>query len=138
MSLPRTLQSLRDDFGLDYTTFYIACVLCGGKLGTLDLMNFEKGRFFLIWQYGLPWACCKFCIRWWAAKDRVANYQYSAPVATVEAETKQTLAELHVRCIGCLTELTYLDKLRIERLGACLHLCRNKWRGWCSRCQRQW
>ncbi|UQE90567.1 E6 [Trichechus manatus papillomavirus] len=135
MDMPRTIQGLRDNFDLDYGTLLLACLLCKTQLTDYDMMHFEAGRFFLVWQEGLPWACCRRCIRWWAAVDRVCYYQYSASIADVEAETNLPFETLNVRCIACLRQLTHLDKLALSHLGAYLHRCRNKWRGWCNLCR---
>ncbi|AOY65114.1 E6 [Equus caballus papillomavirus 8] len=137
MERPRTLTDLSRQLGLGLTEINIQCIFCKFWLRRIDLSTFIRKSLNLAWRGGYPYACCRSCSKVIAERERNQYYETSAKGPRVERLHGRPIGEIAVRCILCLSLLSYFEKVDVIERGESFYRVRDRWRAKCRECRAQ-
>lgn len=124
-------------FNISFLDLRLRCIFCNHYLGVRELAEFYEKQLSLVWRKFECFACCEQCVCLSAKFERENFFQCAIKPDTIVDLAKQSLQDVTVRCIMCMTLLDVPEKFD--------HLCRNRsfmlvrshFKGYCRRCMQR-
>lgn len=113
----------------------IPCVFCNNNLSFQDKCSFVVKNLRIVFRANIAFACCGSCLKNVAYYELCKYYRCSADGSNLDVLSGKCLKELVVRCLSCMKELEYIEKLEHSAKGELFHLVRHFWRGVCRHCR---
>lgn len=132
MEYPSSIRDYALAFDVCFDSVVVFCKFCFNPLNYFDLSNFDAKGLRLIWSDLKVYGVCCTCLKTSAAFEINEFYSYS--LLAKELLREGVLNGLIIRCLCCLSVLSFIEKLRLASEGALIHRIRKGWRGLCKYC----
>lgn len=113
----------------------ISCLFCNIALSFQDKCAFAVKNLRIVFRVDTAFACCSCCLKTVAYYELCKYYRCSADGTNLDVLSGKCLKELVVRCLTCMKQLEYVEKLEHIARGENFHLVRHYWRGTCRHCR---
>lgn len=134
---PRRLTDYLQRHGLTIDTAELGCIFCKNQVSAYDLSEFIRKNLQLVWRgTRSAYAVCTDCLLSTARYEFSTFYQCSTPGENVEDLCGRRLCQVTVRCVRCLAELEFAEKLGAVIYELDYMLVRGQWRSYCRNCIR--
>ncbi|ACC99399.1 E6 [Macaca fascicularis papillomavirus 10] len=131
---PRTLHELCELREESQHEIELECVYCLCSLTRVEVYDFARRDFKLVYRRGNPYGVCEACLRFYCKIRKYRRYNYSIYGATLERRTKKQLLEILIRCYVCQKPLCPIEKQRHVDEGKRFHNIADQWTGRCMQC----
>ena len=121
-------------FKIPFDQLCFPCLFCKTSLTTLQLNSFVHKQLSLVWKSGVCHACCNSCLKITARYECQNYFQCYVSGSLIEDFLGIPLWDLIVRCLECLSKLSYVEKLDCICAGEKFYLVRGHWRSFCREC----
>lgn len=113
----------------------ISCLFCNTTLCFQDKCAFAIKNLRVVFRDNTAFACCSGCLKSVAYYELCKYYRCSADGVNLDVLSGKCLTELVVRCLSCMKQLEYIEKLDHIARGEDFHLVRHHWRATCRLCR---
>nr|AYA94100.1 MAG: E6 protein [Human papillomavirus] len=113
---------------------YLPCLFCHTVLSFQDKCAFLIKNLRVVFRSDSAFGCCCRCLKVVAYHEYCKYYRCSADGCVLDVLTGKCLKDLVVRCLCCMKQLEYVEKLQHIDRGEPYHLIRNTWRATCRLC----
>lgn len=131
---PITVADYCSEFDIPLKDLKLRCVFCKFYLTEQQLAAFCVKNLKLVWKNRYCFACCTPCLRLTAKFEAENYFQCMCKGEVLEVLTRIPLSSLSIRCLDCLTLLSFAEKIDCIIGGQNFYLVRGRWRSYCRNC----
>ncbi|ALX18463.1 E6 protein [Rusa timorensis papillomavirus 1] len=131
---PHSVLLLAERLGVSPEDLLISCRFCCWFMTFEDLMHFDWKGLQLIWRNGNVFGCCRGCSRIVAYEEHQQFCTHELLGADLIDLVKVPLHLIFIRCVQCLKQLSFAEKLDIIARNDKFCCIRGAWRGRCRVC----